>query len=176
MNQCFCCCFPFFNQVKALEVVCVYTEPTPYEIPLSGSYEGHLYTGPRPTLDQKDFFKKLNIQTIVNLEEIDRPVNLSKEDFEIVPFPIEDGWPPTSLEDTHNLILRIQEARKTHSVYMHCRKGLGRTGTLVACCLIEENQISAAEAIVLTREVIPKSIQYKEQEDFIHDYEKSYGN
>ena len=51
---------------------------------------------------------------------------------------------------------------------MHCGAGIGRTGTMIACYLVDKG-FSAEEAIQLVRQARPGSIETREQEQVIHD-------
>lgn len=55
-------------------------------------------------------------------------------------------------------------------VVYHCRAGLGRTGTLLACQLVLDGR-SAGEAVDAVRRVNPKCIQSEHQVRFISDFE-----
>ncbi len=50
------------------------------------------------------------------------------------------------------------EVRNGRSVVVACRGGLGRTGTAVACVLVDAG-LSAARAIVVTRAARPNTIE-----------------
>ena len=57
---------------------------------------------------------------------------------------------------------------------IHCFMGKGRTGTILACYLIETEGLSAADAIIETRRRRKGSIETEEQEQTIRDYESHY--
>ena len=50
---------------------------------------------------------------------------------------------------------------------VHCRGGLGRTGTVAACVLIALHRYSANEAIAAVRAARKGTVQTSEQEDFV---------
>lgn len=53
-------------------------------------------------------------------------------------FPIRNCGVPRSIEDVQRLLLRVEELKKLDGyVYLHCRDGVGRTGTIVACCIAQ---------------------------------------
>jgi atypical dual specificity phosphatase len=54
---------------------------------------------------------------------------------------------------------------------VHCLAGLGRTGTILACYLINYEKMSAVDAIQHVREKRYGSIQSLVQEEMIFQYE-----
>ena len=56
-------------------------------------------------------------------------------------------------------------------VMIHCLAGFGRTGLLLACYLIKNENFSSDRAIKYVREKRPGSIQTKSQEAVIYRYE-----
>ncbi len=55
---------------------------------------------------------------------------------------------------------------------VHCRMGKGRTGTLVACYMVESRRITAKEAIEELRQMRPGSVETEEQEQVVERYYK----
>lgn len=55
------------------------------------------------------------------------------------------------------------------SVFIHCKGGLGRTGTVAACLLIESG-MAASDAIRAVRAVRRGTIETQAQEDFVAHY------
>lgn len=67
----------------------------------------------------------------------------------------------------HVRILQLQ------AVAVHCRHGMGRTGTILACYLAKKFCIDGDEAIHMLREMRPWSVETDEQEDVVRTYAKS---
>lgn len=84
-------------------------------------------------------------------------------------FPIPDLAPPNFRQALD--ICRIAEGAIAHrrGVAVHCRGGLGRTGTVLASVLVWLGD-DAAEAIEKVRYARPMAIQSGAQENFVHEF------
>lgn len=79
-----------------------------------------------------------------------------------------------SLNSAASLISAMDRNIKDgNCVAYHCRAGLGRTGTILACHLVWRGY-SAQEAIDFIRKAQPGYIQTKAQEDFVFQFETTY--
>ena len=93
---------------------------------------------------------------------------------EILRFAIEDMGVPREAESerfqtfVQDVVRRLEEDQ---NVVVHCRGGLGRTGTLAACVLVALGRHAADEAIAAVREARKGTIQTREQEDFVRLFE-----
>ena len=59
-------------------------------------------------------------------------------------------------------------------VCVHCAKGRGRTGTMLACYLVAKKGYTPGDAIIETRKRRKHSIETHTQEDAIHDFAQNY--
>ena len=93
---------------------------------------------------------------------------------EILRFAIEDMGVPREAESerfqtfVQDVVRRLEEDQ---NVVVHCRGGLGRTGTLAACVLVALGRHAADEAIAAVREARKGTVQTREQEDFVRLFE-----
>lgn len=88
--------------------------------------------------------------------------------------PIEDYHTPT-LEQVDLFISQAAKViEKGKAVVVHCAGGIGRTGTMLACWLIANENMDPDEAIKLVRTKRPGSIETEPQEEFVRDYFKYF--
>jgi atypical dual specificity phosphatase len=83
--------------------------------------------------------------------------------------PVVDMEAPTE-EQIDQCLSFIQRAQERHlGVAIHCRAGLGRTGTILACFFVSQG-LTANDAISKVRGLRPGSIETIEQEEAIQRY------
>jgi atypical dual specificity phosphatase len=116
--------------------------------------------------------QKLGIQALLSLsEESLSEVLLRKYKIQWKHLPGADFTAPT-LEQVKKAITSIDSFLKDGlPVAIHCRAGLSRTGTILACYLVVQGN-SATDAIQEVRTRRPGSIETPEQEAVIEQYEQ----
>lgn len=121
-----------------------------------------------------DGLAALGVVHLVNLTEQSFPAEaLRIRRIEGTHFPIVDMGVP-SLEACVEMCVRVRQWLKDEeATVFHCRAGLGRTGTLLACMRVLSGE-SAVEAIERVRRVNHKYIQSQEQLDFIQVFEEHW--
>ncbi len=67
----------------------------------------------------------------------------------------------------------VQRLQSGQNVVVHCRGGLGRTGTVAACVLVALGRHTAEEAIGAVRAVRKGTVQTRDQEDFVRLFEQT---
>jgi protein-tyrosine phosphatase len=98
------------------------------------------------------------------------------EGVEILRFAIRDmGIPQEAESERYRAFVEdvVGRLRRGKNAVVHCRGGLGRTGTVAACVLIALGRHSAKESIDAVREAREGTIQTEEQEDFVRCFEES---
>jgi len=86
-------------------------------------------------------------------------------------FPIPDMWVPADMEAARRLVARMLAAlQRGEGVVVHCWGGLGRAGTIAACCLVARG-VEPARAISIVRAARPGAIQSAEQERFVREFQ-----
>ncbi len=98
------------------------------------------------------------------------------EGVEILRFAIRDmGIPEEAESESYRAFVGdvVGLLRREKDVVVHCRGGLGRTGTVAACVLVALGRHSANEAIDAVREARGGTIQTDEQEDFVRNFQES---
>jgi atypical dual specificity phosphatase len=124
-----------------------------------------------------DMLVKVGITRLITLTEqdLDQDV-LHRHDLSNIHLPILDHEAP-SIGQTHMLLVRMQKMLEAGEVVaVHCKAGLGRTGTILAAWLIRDGGLSADGAMAKLRRIEPGFIQSSIQEEFLHRYEADLTN
>ncbi|GAB6033325.1 Dual specificity protein phosphatase cdc14a, variant 2 [Chamberlinius hualienensis] len=108
------------------------------------------------------YFRKHNVTTIVRLnKKMYDAQRFIDNGFEHKDLFFVDGSTPSNL--IMKQFLDICDNSKG-AIAVHCKAGLGRTGTLIACYMMKEYKVTAAEAIAWIRICRPGSIIGQQQQ------------
>lgn len=120
-----------------------------------------------------EFLRDNGIKLLVSLSE--RPLDpqlLARYDISSLHLPITDFTPPT-IEQLRKFLDHVRfTLSQGGAVGVHCRAGLGRTGTVLASYLISEG-MDAASAMAEVRRIRPGSIETDEQEAVLEEFAHS---
>jgi protein-tyrosine phosphatase len=84
--------------------------------------------------------------------------------------PTPDGSPPASVAEMAAILDAVRLARETGDVAVACMGGVGRTGTVAACALVEAG-LAPDEAIAEVRRLRhPTAVETPAQVEFVHGY------
>jgi atypical dual specificity phosphatase len=119
-----------------------------------------------------DLLRRAGITTLITLTEKDLDQDaLSRHDMKNLHLPIFDRDAP-SAPQVHMLLTRMQRLFASgETLAVHCKAGLGRTGTILAAWLIRDGGLSAAVAIERLRRINRGYVQSELQEQFLYAYE-----
>lgn len=115
---------------------------------------------------------QLGIRAMLNLSERPLPYETPRRlNMHTSHIPVADFTAPT-LDQAKQAVATITKfLERRLPVAVHCLAGLGRTGTILACYLVE-NEMSANNAITIIREERPGSIETSDQEAVVYEYER----
>lgn len=98
------------------------------------------------------------------------------EAIEVLRFAIEDMNIPKEAEsEEYETLIRdvVERMHEGKNVVVHCRGGLGRTGTIAACVLVALGRHTAEDTIKTVRKARRGTLQTHEQEEFVRRFEET---
>jgi protein-tyrosine phosphatase len=89
----------------------------------------------------------------------------------VVRFPIPDGHPPGDLAAMRAILSVVRDAREASDVAVACMGGVGRTGTVAACALVEIGMNADAAIAEVRRVRHPQAVETRAQDAFVRAFE-----
>lgn len=119
-----------------------------------------------------DLLNRIGITYLVTLTDNDLDqFALRQAGIKNIHLPIRDREAPT-IHQAYMLVHRIQRLLDQGEVVaVHCKAGIGRTGTVLAAWMIREGGLSAATALERLRRINPAFVQSEAQEKFLTEFE-----
>jgi atypical dual specificity phosphatase len=84
--------------------------------------------------------------------------------------PVPDFTAPATAQVAQAVRFVHEEIARRGRVVVHCGAGFGRTGCVLACCLVSEQGLTAEAAMEAVRQLRPGSIETDEQEALVRGW------
>jgi atypical dual specificity phosphatase len=135
-----------------------------------GGYGYQLRDGRERLARDLDLLSGEGIRAVVSLTEDPlAETMLRARDMSYLHLPVADMEAPT-LEDALKFMEFTRKAASANRpLVVHCGAGKGRTGTMLACYLVERG-MGPGQALARVRRVRPGSVETAGQEDTVRDY------
>lgn len=157
----------------ALTASAVAQDVTKYpELPRFGQVSEHLYRGGQPRPGGLRRLAELGVNTVINLRGTDNHTRSDKAEAEALGLkyfnmPLSRWGRPNDSEIRR--VLEIIDAPESGRVFIHCRDGLDRTGTITAIYRITREGWTPRDALAEADRLGMRRIQFW-MRDYVEDY------
>lgn len=117
-----------------------------------------------PSASDLKLFSKMGIVNVITC--LEEPLNVVQNDVKIHFFRIDDRTPPT-MNQLEEMLSIVERGEPT---IVHCKGGVGRTNTVLACVLIKQQKLNSEEAIAQIKSTRPKVILDDRQVKFVKQF------
>lgn len=151
------------------------TSPSSVDLPNFRVVTPGLFRGGQPTLAGLETLRKLGVKTIVCLRDVGAVTRIEGEQAESMgmhfhKIPLKNLVKPT--REQIDRILAILDDPRNLPVYVHCRRGCDRTGTVIACYRVMKEDWAADKAVDEALELGMARLEYRKRR-FIRDFRKA---
>jgi len=134
--------------------------------------DAHVYRGGQPTDEGFQYLAKSGVKTIIDLREADDRSQAEERvvtgaGMQYVNVPMTGLTPPTEAEITK--ILSMLEDAATGPIFVHCKRGADRTGSVIAAYHIDHDKWDNARALKDARAHSMSVFQFPRQR-YIQDF------
>lgn len=142
-----------------------------------GCVNSKIFRGAQPTEEGVKELARRGVKTIVNLRDADERADMERKwaeasGIKFINIPFNNWLAPTDEKVAE--FLKIIDSAGNQPLFVHCKRGADRTGTVVAAYRITHDGWTAKEAKVETKKYRFGWWQFW-MSDFIDDYYKKYG-
>ncbi len=117
------------------------------------------------------FIRDQGIDVILSLSNSPADQDLAKAyHMQVIHLPIIDMGVPSdeTIDKFLDVVSKLKKQEK--KIGIHCKYGLGRTGTMLAIYLVEFHEMEPKQALAKIRSLRPGSVESYMQERFVLDY------
>jgi len=134
-----------------------------------GRLAGCSWPESRQASEVADFLVHHNVTVLVNLTSTAYCKRLFQKRFDVLHVPTANMTAPMN-EQMERIWKAYAALPSGETMSVHCMKGLGRTGTVLACIVGRQYGLDPFDAVARIRQAQPGSIESEEQEQFVREY------
>ena len=163
-----------FALLLSAQVAFAQSEPRYQELPNFHKVNEHLYRGGQPRAGGVQRLKELGVKTIINLRGEDELTRAEQKEAQAAGLKYFNRPMPDLSRPSDEQIARVMaiiDAAENQPVFVHCKRGSDRTGTVIAIYRISHENWTAERAISEAKQHGLSWIEFG-MKDYISDYYK----